>query len=395
MRLLYVHILFLFLASGSYAQDYLSRAKEIRDIDQAQMFADSLPQVVFGFLHDRMNNEDYQSRKDDLNPGDSYESGSYHVVTIAEGSKEIYRFRLLTMTNKNSPHAKGEIKRVYEKLKDGDKFEDLFTQYAQNGGPDKEVYGDVGWVDLDFFVDNFQSAVRDKKKGDQFVAGDDETGWYNIVDMTHNPKKMKGHFVLLIPNANPNNYFNNVDHKKNISRLNTKEEYRAYVNKHPGDVQLELLNKTSNRQLFDEFKVLLEDKKEKDLEISKDQRVYQYISDTSVQLMSIQYVYLDGSKITREERSEAIHDIYDQFNANVPFDSIVEQYWPDHNGLSILRNIESGLLADDLVEKVKTTTVGQLFVARVGQSYFLGIPLEKPKQLESMLVISYPKQNEE
>ena len=104
MRLLYLHILFLFLATGTYAQDYLSRAKEIRNIDEARLFADSLPQVVLGFMHDKMLNVDYQSRKDELKPGDTYESGSYHVVTIDEGAKEIYRFRLLTISNQNSPN---------------------------------------------------------------------------------------------------------------------------------------------------------------------------------------------------------------------------------------------------------------------------------------------------
>jgi len=395
MRLLYLHILFLFLASGTHAQDYLSRAKEIRDIDQAQLFANSLPEVVFGFLHEKMPNEDYLSRKNDLKPGDSYQSGSYHVVTIDEGSKEIYRFRLLTMTNQNSSNAKDEIESVFEKLKEGKPYTDLFREYAQNSGPDKGVLGDVGWVDLDFFVDSFQSAVKGKKKGDRFIAGDDTTGWYNIVDITHNPKKMKGHFVLLIPDSTPNNFFNNIDHEKNISKLNTNQEIRVYANKYPGDVQLELLNNVSNRELFVQFNEERELDKKGDVILSEDGRSFQFVKDTSVQLMSIQYVYLNGSSMTREARSEAIHDIYDQFHANVPFDTIVEQYWPGHNGLSVLRNIESGLLADDLVDKVRSTTVGQLFVARVGQSYFLGVPLEKPKELKSMLVISYPKLYEE
>ena len=395
MRLLYLHILFLFLATGTYAQDYLSRAKEIRNIDEARLFADSLPQVVLGFMHDKMLNVDYQSRKDELKPGDTYESGSYHVVTIDEGAKEIYRFRLLTISNQNSPNAKDEIKRVFEKLNEGSSYKDLFEQYAQNSGPDTDALGDVGWIDLDYFVDSFQAAVKGKKKGDRFIAGDDATGWYNIVDMTHNSKKMKGHYVLLIPNSNPNNYFSNIDHEKNISKLKSSEDLREYVNKYPGDVQLELLNNTSKRDLFLRFKEEQEQDKKNATIIPGDQRAYKFIKDTSVQLLSIQYVYLDGSSISRDERSEAIHDIYDQFHANVPFDSIVEQYWPNHNGLSILRNIESGLLADDLVEKVHSTTVGQLFVARVGQSYFLGVPLEKPKQLKSTLVISYPKLIEE
>lgn len=394
MQRLLLHILFLLLVISSNAQDHLTRAKEIHNREQAQSFADSIPQVVFGFLHDKMPNDDYQSRKSDLKPGDSYESGAYHVVVVEEGSKELYRFRLITMTNQKYPNAKDEVKKVFMELNNGTSFEELYQNYAENKGPTANDYGDVGWVDLDVFVDSFRDAVIGRSKGDQFMAGDHASGWYNIVEMTHNPKATKGHFVLLIPKSNPNNYFEAIDHKKNISKLNTKEELRNYVLKYPGDVQLELVNNTSQRELFEEFQKERELNKEGTVELSSDQRWYQFIEDTSVQLVSIQYVYLDGSKMSRDERSEAIHDIYDQFNANVPFDSIVDQYWPNNNGLSILRNIESGLLAEDLVEKVRTTTVGQLFVARVGQSYFLGVPLEKPKQLKSMLVISYPKLNE-
>ncbi len=395
MRLVFVQIFFLIFANTSFAQDYLSRAKEIRDVSQAQAFADSVPQIVLGFMHEKMPNEDYQSRKDELKSGDAFESGSYHVVIIDKGAKDIYRFRVLTMSNQVSPNAKAEIGHVFEKLESGTSYEELFEKYAQNSGPDKEVYGDVGWVDLDYFTESFQSSVRGRKKGDTFLAGDDNSGWYNIVDMTHSPKKMKGHYVLLIPNTNPNPYLESIDHGKNISKLKSKEDLRQYVNKHPVDVQFELMNNASNAELYAEFKELLKKGSKKEVKIEQNQRVYQFVSDTAVQLLSIQYVYLDGSKISREERTESIHDIYDQFYANVSFDSIVEQYWPDHNGLSILRNIESGLLADDLVEKVRSTTVGQLFVARVGQSYFLGVPLEKPKQLESLLVISYPKLKDE
>ncbi|XOV68654.1 MAG: peptidylprolyl isomerase [Fluviicola sp.] len=396
MRFVFLHILFLFIASGSYAQDYLSKAKEIRNIEQAQLFADSLPQVVFGFLHDKMPNEDYQSRKDNLKPGDSYVSDSYHVVVVAEGAKEIYRFRLLTMTTRNTPNAKEEIRDVFEQLNAGTSFEDLFERHAQNSGPDKEVFGDAGWVDLDFFVEPFQKAVRGKSKGDQFIAGDEKSGWFNIVDMTHKPKKIKGHYVLLIPKANPNDYFSNVNHHKNISKLKSPEEMRRYAKKYPGDVMLELLYDENEPELYSTF---LEQRKTQTKEelgiVEKDQRSYKFMRDTTLELYSIQYVYLDGSAMSREERTAAIHDIYDQFHANVPFDSIVEQYWPDNNGFSTLRNIDGGILAADLVEKVKTTTVGQLFVARVSQSYFIGVPLEKPKKRPAVLVLSYPNTSQE
>lgn len=396
MRLVFSILVLLIFPASVQAQDYLSKAAKIRDISSAQSFADSIPQVVLGFLHDEMENEDYQVRKDTLKPGDIYESGAYHVVNIAEGSKEIYRFRLLTITKQRTENPKETIEALYTELENGATFEKLFDEYAQNNGPDAKKYGDVGWVDLDFFVDSFKSDVKDRKKGERFIAGDEASGWFNIVEMTHKSRKMKGHYVLLIPRTNTNNFFSNINHHKNVLKLKTREEMQAYSEKYPGDVLLELLYNLNKPELYKSFEQQskMVSKEEFGI-ISKDQRNYKFIRDTILQLYSIQYVYLNGSSMSRDARTEAIHDIYDQFHSNVPFDSIVAQYWPDNKGYSTLRNIDGGLLAKDLAAKIDETTVGQLFVARVGQSYFIGVPLEKTKSVPAVLVLSYPKSPKE
>lgn len=395
MRSIFIYIVVLFASNSLFAQDYLTRAKQLRDVKQAAEFTDSLPQVILGFLHDEMDNEDYQQRKNGLRPGDSYKSGTYQVVTIAEGTKDLYRFRLLTITQQNNPNAKEQIEQLYQDVNEGSSFEKLYQEYAENNGPEAKAFGDVGWVDLDFFVTSFQNEVEKHKKGDRFIAGNEEVGWFNLVELTHKPKKKKGHFVLLIPDTNPDPFFQNINHTKNIAKLSSKSEMRHYAQKHPGDVMVQLLNEVGNQALYADFKNQWSTESgEQANVILKDRTNYRFISDTTVELFSIQYIYLNGSEMSREARSEAIHDVYDQYYANVPFDSIVRQYWPDNNGLSKLQNIEGALLADDLVEKVKSTTVGQLFVARVGQSYFLGVPLEKPKKVKAVLVLSYPNQSE-
>ncbi len=395
MRVVFLHILLLLIASNAFSQDVLQEAQQIRDLEQAQQLADNNPQVVFGFLHNEMNNEDYSRREKDLNPGDTYTSGNYHVVVIAEGAKEIYRFRLLTITNQKTPNAKDKVEKLLKEINAGASYEKAFEQYAENNGPDKEVYGDVGWVDLDYFVDDFSKVVANRKKGDRFVAGDDARGWHNLVEMTHKPKKKNGHFVLLIPKSDQQSYFESINHAKNIAKLDSREELFNYAQKYPGDVMIQLLNSKSNAELYNSLAIRKDRDFSKEEVLTDGQTSYRHILDTTVELFSIQYVYLNGSEMSRETRTEAIHDIYDQFHNNVPFDTIVAQYWPDNNGLSKLQDIEGALLAPDLVEKVRTTTVGQLFVARVGQSYFLGVPLEKPKKVPAFLVISYPNLMEE
>lgn len=394
MRGLILHIILLLVSSSLFAQDFLEEMKGISSLEEARSFADSLPQVKLAFLHPEIQNQEYVDRHQDLKPGDTYKTGNYRVFIVSEGSKEVYRFRLLTLTQRQTDNAAEQAQKIFDELKDGLSFEQLFDEYAENKMNGNR--GDVGWVDPEFFIKSFRNDLQGKTKGDQFLSIDQESGWYNIVDMTHNPKTTSGHFVLFYPEVATNSVPPEVNHEKNIQKLTSQEELRSYAKGYPGDVSLQLLNKIASRELFDRIiKRKGEVRKKEPVFIDDGTLRYRWIRDTSVELLSVQYIYLNGAKLSRDAKNEAIHDIYDQFHSNVPFDTIVKQYWPDNNGLSIMRNIEGSLLDEDFASKVRSTTVGQLFVARVGQSYFLGVPLEKPRKVDAVLVLAYPKPLEE
>lgn len=396
MRTFLLHIVFLFCLLSIHAQDYTALAKDVRSLEEAQKLADSLGPVNVGFMHAELENPEYLARMNELQPGDSYLTGFYRVVVVSEGSKDLYRFRLLSLTEKNTPGASQKAKELFRDLINGRPFEELHQEYAENKTDGENSVGDVGWVDPDFFIESFKKDLVGHRKGEQFLSSDPALGWYNIVEMTHEPKEMQGHYVLFFPEEQQQVFDPSVNHEKNFRKLKSLQEFKGYVQSYPGDVSLQIMNKAGNADLFESMVSEKENvKKNEPTTIDADGIRYRWLKDTTVELFSIQYVYLDGSKMTSESKNEAIHDIYDQYHANVPFDSIVSHYWPDHNGLSVMRNIEATLLAEDLVTKVRATEVGQLFVARVGQSYFLGVPLEEPKKVEAFLVIAYPKPMEE
>ena len=116
---------------------------------------------------------------------------------------------------------------------------------------------------------------------------------------------------------------------------------------------------------------------------------YRWIKDTSVVLYSFNYIYLSGDQLSKKDKDDAIKDIYNKFNKGVPFDEIIAEYWPDNNGMSNLSEIDGGLLDPDFVAKLQTTGIGELFVARVSQSYFIGVPYKEPRTEKAFLVLSY------
>jgi len=395
MRNVFLKVIFLLFFLNVSAQDYTEQALSIRSPEKAKAFADSLPMVHTAFMHADVKDQEYINRMKELQPGDTYKTGNYQVVIVAEGKKELYRFRSIVLTKHKTNDAKNLAEKIFRQLQSGESFEQLFDAYAENKTPGIAASGDLGWIDPDFFDASFKKELIGKSKGDQYLISDAEQGWFNIIEVTHNPKESQGHHILFYPDVAPSTIIPKVNHEKNIAKLKTSSALRNYAKNHPAEVSLQLFNKAGNRTIFERISAekSVSDKNQS-VVIDDNASRFLLIKDTTVELFSIQYVYLNGAELSRDKKNEIIHDIYDQFHSGVKFDSIVTQYWPDNDGRSVLRNIEGSLLAEDLVAKVRSTTVGQLFVARVGQSYFLGVPLEKPKKVDAFLMLSYPKPSE-
>lgn len=73
---------------------------------------------------------------------------------------------------------------IIEKYRKGTPFESLFKEYNMDGNKT----GDYGWFYKGKMVEEFDSAVRRRKKGDIFTIDIDKNKWYYVVLKNHENK---------------------------------------------------------------------------------------------------------------------------------------------------------------------------------------------------------------
>lgn len=382
----------LFLPTLLFAQDHLSKIQGIKSLREAESYASAHEDVNIAFMHAEMNNEPYLSRMDSLEVGDSYEAHMYRIYIAAEGEKKLYRFRLISLTDQRKNNRAGVLAdSITEELRSGTNFDTLFIRFAENPGGEFGILGDVGWTDLDYFIASFQDDLRGKHKGDIFVSHDYEKGWHNVVEMTDEPKTVTGHYVLFFPELSFINSQVTIDHAPRIEKLKTANEMVAYAQKNAADgVSLLLLNELANKEMYNEMaEVKKKTKRKKPIILNKDGARYRWVADTTVELYAFQYIFIDGSKYDKDAKNAMLNDIYARYSAGTPFDTLATEYWGSNSNQSRLEGIEGSLLMPEVTAKLNSTEVGQIFVARTSQSYFIGVPLRKPENAAAFLVIQY------
>lgn len=392
MRAIAVFSSLFLLFANVFGQSYnVEEVEAIQSLEEAEAYVELHSDIYLTFLSSESKDLEYLKRRDSLKPGDSYAAPYFNVHIVAEGEKELYRFSLVSLNEQVNPNAAEDSKKALLELQEGTPFEEVFRKYVDNlidRGPET---GDLGWVDIDYFVESFRNDLLNRNKGDKFISHDEERGSYHVIEITHAPKKFKGHYALFYGGAVSPTVVSEENHAKNIAKLKGEKELLAYAKKYQDEVFLNLINEVSNQREYNLFTEAKKNtSKNKPVVIEREDQDYRYVKDTTVQLYSIQYIYIDGTNLAKEEKNKRINEIYNKFHAGTEFDELVEEYWPENRGMSKMLNVEGVLLAEDLVAKVRTTNVGELFVARVGQSYFIGIPLEKPLTANAYLLLTYP-----
>ncbi len=375
-----------------FAQGHRDASETIRSEDDAIAYADAHSSVSAIFLCDDFNRIQLGDQSDTLKPGDLVSNRHYEMRIIALQEKEIYRFKIISLTTTQDENAAERIDDMYRQSQAGKTFNEVYHDNMPIPPKTELELGDAGWLDADFYPEPFQSAVKAGKKKDVFVVHDTVRGWHNLVFVTHAPKKAKGFFVLLYPQAEAGSLpIPKVNHANNIELIVASEELIMYGKKYPDEVRLELINASSEPYRYSEI-AKVKGNRAVDAPVYYDDSEFRYrwIKDTTVMLYSFQYVYLNGETLSKEERNTAIQDIYKRFNDGVPFDTIVKDYWPDNKGMSTLSAMDGALLDPDFVAKLDETNVGELFVARVSQSYFVGVPLTAPQEVNAFLVLGFP-----
>lgn len=82
------------------------------------------------------------------------------------------------------------------KYKNGISFFDLVQQYTMDGN----ITGDTGWFIENIMVKEFETAVRNHKKGDIFLVDTPSQNWYHVVLKTYDNTYIKKATILAIVN---------------------------------------------------------------------------------------------------------------------------------------------------------------------------------------------------
>lgn len=377
------------LSFNGLPQDHKTAIAGLNNLEDAQVYADKHQDVNVIFLHENLENSTYLQMKDTLKVGDSFKMQFYRLRVVELGKKDLYNCRYIFMNDYDMIDGEAQINqdKIIEELKAGKNFSDLHSEYSMD---DNENGGDLGWIDPDHMAAGFRDALLEHKNGDFFKCSDDSLGWHYVVEITEKPKKVEGHYMLIYPEEGPIEIDQNIDHEANLKELSTDEEVRDYARKNEA-VNLHLLNEINDLKFFSYVNDLV--KKGEPVvgnKVDIEGMRYVVLKDTTVKLYTFQYIFIDGSTISDEERKRRVNDIYTRYNEGESFQSLVNAYWTENKEYSTMSNVDGSLLMEELVAQLNAKGPGELFVARTSQSYFVGIPIEATKLAKAYLAISYP-----
>ena len=384
-------LLFVALSASmfSYSQDHKVAIAAINNFEDAQAYADEYPEVNLVFLHEELANSTYLEMKDTLKAGDNFSMQFYRLRVIELGDKELFHCRYIFINDYDLTDGEAQRKQdeIVKKLSDGDDFEDLHAEYSMDENANA---GNLGWIDPDHMAEGFRDALIAHKNGEVFKCADDSLGWYFVVEVTLEPNKVMGHYVLVYPETSAIGNDQNIDHEANLKELSSVTEMRNYANKNSA-VNIHLFNSVNDLQFFWNLEKLREqDEKIVGNKVDIEGTRYVILKDTMVNLYTFQYIFIDGTKISDEERTRRVNDIYNRYNGGEDFQSLVNAYWVENKEYSTMSNVDGALLMPELLAQLNQKKPGELFVARTSQSYFVGIPIEETAITEAYVAISYP-----
>lgn len=355
--------------------------------EDAALYAEDYPMVNLIFLHEGLDNETYHQMKDTLEVGDHFQMQFYHLSVVEKSSKELVHCRYIYIDQKNLGDGEGVSiqEKIHKGLEAGAQFDSLHAIYSMDNNPNQ---GNLGYVDPDHLSEGFKNGLRSHEYGDIFTCSDDSLGWYYVVEITKEPRKVDGHYVLVYPEQAFSD--ENVDHEANLRNFSSDAEIKEYAAQH-NDVMITLKNSENDLQFFWNIEQLKE-KGEYVVgnKMDIDGTRFVILKDTTVKLYTFQYIFIDGEKVSEEERKKRMNDINDRYMNGESFEVLIEAYGPENTEYNTMSNMEGALLADELVAQLDSKNPKEIFVARLSQSYFIGILLEPVKEAEAYLSISYP-----
>ncbi len=190
-----------FLTNGQTLDEVTSVIQEITHIDQVEQIKEQYPEWYIledlTFLTDSTLPEIVAAEVGDLVLSTfNFMYDNFVVKVLDDRDVEFCRVKYIYLDGKALSKAKIEAIRseILQRYSQGEDFETLVQDYNMDGSPT----GDLGWFKENHLVDEFDRAVRKRKKGEIFKVDVPKYRWYYVVLKTHANKFEKAKVTVRI-----------------------------------------------------------------------------------------------------------------------------------------------------------------------------------------------------
>jgi PPIC-type PPIASE domain len=133
-------------------------------------------------------------------PGYSFTIGNARFKIIELDSALSFRVNYIYINGEqySKKQADSLRKLIIDRYRKGEEFYVLSEEYGMDGN----MSGDTGWFQERTMVNQFETAVRQHKKGDIFTVDTPDRNWYHVVLKTFDDSQIKKLTILRIESAN-------------------------------------------------------------------------------------------------------------------------------------------------------------------------------------------------
>lgn len=121
---------------------------------------------------------------------------TFVIKILAERDEELCKLKYIYLDGSKLSITQIDSLRtlILNKYNNGEDFQTLVKTYTMDGNPT----GDLDWFSKGMMVEEFDKAVRNRKKDEIFTVDVDKKKWYYVVLKTHNNKMEKAKISVMI-----------------------------------------------------------------------------------------------------------------------------------------------------------------------------------------------------
>ena len=182
----------------SFGQTTIVNLSKIRTVSQAEEFINKHPKLdgkIFT-LESSIDTSEILFPLYIKKPGFAFKIGNDNYKILEVDSILSFRVSYIYLNGEQLTKAQIDSLRqvIISSYKNGTKFFDLARQYNMDGN----ITGDTRWFTENMMVKEFETAVRNHKKGDIFIIDTPSQNWYHVVLKTYDDTYIKKLIILKI-----------------------------------------------------------------------------------------------------------------------------------------------------------------------------------------------------